>query len=64
MPIHEYQCPDCNARFEELTQSATDTPPPCPACGGGMVRKLFPTTASTGGGRPSSRGCDPRGGFS
>jgi putative FmdB family regulatory protein len=41
MPTYEYQCPDCNQRFEEF-QSITAKPIRiCPACGGKKVKRLI-----------------------
>jgi putative FmdB family regulatory protein len=40
VPIYEYRCAQCEERFEELVQAATE-PPPCPACGSVEVARLF-----------------------
>lgn len=45
MPIYEYRCESCSARFEELV-SATAPPPPCPKCGSIEVRRLLSTFAT------------------
>jgi putative FmdB family regulatory protein len=34
VPIYEYRCPDCDARFERIRRMAeADQPLPCPRCG-------------------------------
>lgn len=43
MPLYEYECDDCQGRFERL-QRLNDPAPPCPACGGG-VKKQFSVPA-------------------
>jgi putative FmdB family regulatory protein len=44
MPLYEYQCESCSARFERI-QKFTDPPPDsCPKCGG-PVRKLLSSPA-------------------
>jgi putative FmdB family regulatory protein len=44
MPLYEYQCENCEHRFEKI-QKYTDPPPDaCPKCGG-PVRKLFSSPA-------------------
>jgi putative FmdB family regulatory protein len=40
MPIYEYACPDCSARFEELVRSPEDRPA-CPSCGEPAVERLI-----------------------
>ncbi|KAA3659588.1 MAG: zinc ribbon domain-containing protein [Calditrichaeota bacterium] len=69
MPIYEYQCKDCNARFDLLRpMRASDDDVKCEKCGSSEVSKLLSTFASsstsslgfaTGGG-----GCSPSSGFS
>lgn len=39
MPIYEYLCPDCGARYEQLVGLSAPTPA-CPTCGGANARKL------------------------
>jgi len=41
MPIYEYQCSSCEARFEELLSPSTKPSPPCPTCGSKDVRRLM-----------------------
>lgn len=40
MPLYEFQCDGCGARFEELV-AVSAAPPPCPACGAGEARRLL-----------------------
>lgn len=39
MPIYEFQCDRCGAKFDQL-MSMKDPTPPCPSCAAGDVRKL------------------------
>lgn len=40
VPIYDYACAGCDARFEEL--SRFDAPaPPCPTCGSGETERLL-----------------------
>jgi len=42
MPIYEYYCPACDARFSHLARRFDEPPPPCPGCGSCQVEKLIP----------------------
>jgi putative FmdB family regulatory protein len=52
MPIYEYHCPECDAKFEELRPlSQADQPVECPQCHQPARRKMstfacFTTSAS------------------
>jgi putative FmdB family regulatory protein len=48
MPIHDFQCPGCGRRFEELVK--VDETPPCPGCGRAETRRIqtFTAAVSTG----------------
>jgi len=54
MPIFEYECEKCGAKFEELISSSKQDEVTCPECGSREVTKLFSTfsggsgTCSTG----------------
>jgi len=48
MPIFDYQCAKCDARFETLVRG--DTKVACPSCGGSKVEKLLSVPARSGGG--------------
>lgn len=39
MPIYEFNCPKCEANFEELVFG--EATPPCPKCGHKQTRKLL-----------------------
>lgn len=39
MPLYDFSCRGCGARFEALAAPATV--PPCPDCGGDAVERLF-----------------------
>ena len=41
MPIYEYACPECDAKFESMRPvSRMDEPAECPTCGGAGERQL------------------------
>ena len=40
MPIYEYYCPTCEARFQHLARTFSAPPPACPGCGSAAVEKL------------------------
>ena len=43
MPLYEFTCERCGERFEELVPAGAS--PPCPACGGPDVRRIFSAVA-------------------
>ena len=45
MPTYEYECPDCNHRFEAVQKIVEDPLKDCPQCGGNNVRRLISATA-------------------
>ncbi|HEY1854077.1 MAG TPA: zinc ribbon domain-containing protein [Solirubrobacterales bacterium] len=47
MPIYEFECEGCGARFEELV-AAGSGPVPCAACGSGRTRRLMSGFAPPG----------------
>jgi putative FmdB family regulatory protein len=44
MPLYEFDCRDCGARFEERTPAGGSAP--CPACGGERTARTFSPIAS------------------
>jgi putative FmdB family regulatory protein len=46
MPIYEFECEACGARFEELV--AAGAAAPCRECGSEQTRRLFSTVAPPG----------------
>ncbi len=40
MPIYEYYCSSCDARFSHLARRFGAPPPPCPGCGSHEAQKL------------------------
>jgi putative FmdB family regulatory protein len=46
MPIYEFECEECGARFEELV--AAGRVPACPACGSERGRRLYSTVSPPG----------------
>ena len=65
MPIYEFECLGCRARFEELVRRAIDLPEVrCPACDGDEIQRLMSAPAMGGSGEHSqgssaaqNRGC-------
>jgi len=56
MPLYEYDCKGCHARFEALVRADGEVPR-CPKCGGKRLEKRFSTFAAatkggSGGGEP------------
>ena len=63
MPIFEYMCAHCGAKFEKLVLSASrERQIRCPECGSDAVEKTI-STFSTGGGasRSTATNCAPSG---
>jgi putative FmdB family regulatory protein len=48
VPLYEFACDTCGARFEALT--APGATAPCPACGNERVRRVFSPIAESGTG--------------
>jgi putative FmdB family regulatory protein len=46
VPIYEFDCAACGARFEEIVPAGCTAP--CPACGGEDVRRVFSPIAASG----------------
>lgn len=46
MPIYEFECEGCGARFEELLASGEGAA--CPSCGSERTRRLLSTVAPPG----------------
>jgi putative FmdB family regulatory protein len=46
MPIYEFECKECGARFEELTPAGA--PVACPRCGAESVERLYSSVAPPG----------------
>jgi putative FmdB family regulatory protein len=64
MPIHEYQCVECRAKFEKLVRSMSSpaSQVKCPKCGKETVEKLlssFGVAASSSSGEPACPFCAP-----
>lgn len=67
MPLYDYECAQCGARFTHLwrTMQAAQTgeSPACPACGGGPSQRVVSRVAvlgETGGLTPSERSAENR----
>jgi putative FmdB family regulatory protein len=56
VPIFEYDCESCGARFDVLVRSGDDEPPSCAECGAKKCHKIFSTFATTGRARGGSAG--------
>jgi putative FmdB family regulatory protein len=48
VPLYEFACDACGARFEELTAAGATAP--CPACGNERVKRVFSAIADRGTG--------------
>jgi putative FmdB family regulatory protein len=46
MPLYEFDCRTCGARFEEIVPPGCTAP--CPACGGEEIRRAFSPIAAGG----------------
>jgi putative FmdB family regulatory protein len=46
VPLYEFDCCTCGARFEEVVPAGCVAP--CPACGGEKVNRVFSTIAERG----------------
>lgn len=47
MPIYEFECEECGARFEELV-AAEEAAAACPECGSARVRRLLSNVSPPG----------------
>ena len=63
MPIYEYRCTDCGARFSKLQSMGTDAKGvTCPKCDSSKVERLLSSFASSSSSSTSSGGACPSGG--
>ncbi len=51
MPLREFACRDCNARFEDIVSGEETSE--CPRCGSRRLNRLLSTFAVAGGQGPS-----------
>ncbi len=51
MPIYEFQCEQCGARYEELVAGGTEQVP-CTECGAAQTRRAIPSSISPPGRLP------------
>lgn len=49
MPLYEYECGACGARFERLVSIAAADGASCPHCGAAQVRRLLSVIAGVTG---------------
>lgn len=49
MPVYEYECRACEARFDKLTTLAGADHADCPRCGSKEARRLLSVIAGLGG---------------
>jgi putative FmdB family regulatory protein len=45
VPLYEYQCLDCEERFEKIQKFSDPPIAKCPACGGGKITQLLSAPA-------------------
>jgi putative FmdB family regulatory protein len=64
MPLYEYFCEECGARFERLRRMAeADDPIECPDCESGKTtRQISAPVCNTGSGGGGRGGCGSGGG--
>lgn len=62
MPIFEYRCEDCGAKFEKLVRNSDTASPECPACGAAHLSKELSTFAAHANGRSAAAPQPMRGG--
>ena len=64
MPIYEYSCQDCGARFEKLVSTSSASDVVCPSCGEKHLKQEFSVFAAHANGAPKSPEAPmcPRGG--
>ena len=56
MPIYEYQCADCNTKFEKLVRRMADAADvDCPSCGQKHVSQQYSTFSAHANGATASR---------
>ena len=60
MPIYEYQCQDCNTKFEKLVRRAAEAADVnCPSCGQKHLSQQYSTFAAHANGGTASRSDAP-----
>jgi len=56
MPIYEYQCQDCNTKFEKLVRRAAEAADVnCPSCGKPRVSQQYSTFSAHANGTTAAR---------
>jgi putative FmdB family regulatory protein len=53
VPIYEFECEECGARFEELIAAEAPSPA-CPQCGAARTRRLISNVSRTGRQQPGA----------
>lgn len=63
MPLYEYQCKDCEKKFEALVSfKNADKPVECPHCNSKKTDKLLSTFCASTSGGTKGASCAPSGG--
>jgi len=62
MPIYEFECRKCGAKFEELLRSSDSSGVTCPKCGTNKIKRLMSTFAAYSGGGGMKTGIAGSGG--
>ncbi|MXY70027.1 MAG: zinc ribbon domain-containing protein [Acidobacteriia bacterium] len=52
MPIYEYQCGDCDSRFEALVMGSAPEPDSC-ECGSNSIERVYSTFSASSGNSPA-----------
>ena len=59
MPLYEYECSACEARFDRLTSAAAADDAVCARCGSTQVRRLLSVIGGLGGSSSAGAGDAP-----
>jgi putative FmdB family regulatory protein len=59
MPIYEFECGACGAKFEKVCRLSDIAPPPCPKCGAADARKKISAAVALGGGDKTTQAASP-----
>jgi len=60
MPIYEYQCQDCNTKFEKLVRRSSETDAlNCPSCGHNHLKQELSTFSAHASSSPARSGDGP-----
>lgn len=58
MPIYEYQCGECDSRFEALVMGSAPEPDSC-ECGSHSIERVYSTFSASSGSSPADACATP-----